>query len=490
MPGDKRIKTGKRDFPQEASSGSDRERPVYKRLETIFDVRSVVFALAGREADQLTLDIIDRFRTEIAVLIEADAIAERLSLDPPDVCFIGPVDDSSLDEKLSLCRALRESGYGGVLILLAMEVTGAGGTSGVTAAGFDNFLLGGEVDAKLEDTVTWAITNRKRKNKFRIQFDNNPDAFFTIDRAGRIYDINIGGLAGLALSPKRVVVGAMNVSELGTLGSFSTHVQPLIVPEHVGRTFTHTVFEGASIFQLKTRIHNVVTIGLVATVVKTDITTTMYERTLDILISSVTLLSQRDNYTAGHSSRVYRYALLIAEALGMGGSGRFMRELSFAALLHDIGKIGVRDNILLKPGKLAPEEYDELMTHSVKGYKMLQHYEFLQGTSDIVLAHHERPDGRGYPDKLRRNRIPFGAAIIAVADGFDAMTSNRPYRRSLPFDKAVAEVREGAGAQFDREASSALLSIVKPEMVEEVRRSSLRPLSAIASEMVSGIVSA
>jgi HD-GYP domain-containing protein (c-di-GMP phosphodiesterase class II) len=133
-------------------------------------------------------------------------------------------------------------------------------------------------------------------------------------------------------------------------------------------------------------------IGLVATVIKTDITETIYSRSIDILLHSVNLLSERDHYTAGHSSRVHHYCRMIVESLGLHNEKRFKRDLYFAALLHDIGKIGIRDDILLKETRLTKKEFSMLESHPEKGYNALKHYRFLDKSTIYILNHHERPD--------------------------------------------------------------------------------------------------
>jgi len=179
-----------------------------------------------------------------------------------------------------------------------------------------------------------------------------------------------------------------------------------------------------------------------------------YESTLHAL---VTALDFRDNETHGHSWRVVEYAMLVACKLGLEEP-----ELTWVrrgAILHDVGKIGVSDAILRKPGKLDAEEWEEMKNHPEMGYRMLQHIKFLEPALGIVLSHQERWDGGGYPRGLEGEEIPLGARIFAVVDTFDAMTSDRPYRPALSIEKAVEEVRTFAGTQFDPTVADAFLSI-------------------------------
>jgi putative nucleotidyltransferase with HDIG domain len=179
-----------------------------------------------------------------------------------------------------------------------------------------------------------------------------------------------------------------------------------------------------------------------------------YGETLQALVGAVDL---RDSETAGHSERVMAYAIEIAAA--MGCSEKQLITIARGALLHDIGKIGTPDSILMKPGPLTVEERLVMETHVGVGYSLLNHIAFLADAAEIVLAHHERFDGTGYPQSLSGLGIPLGARIFAVADTLDAMTSDRPYRRALTFAAAREEIMRESGRQFDPEVVSAFLSI-------------------------------
>jgi HD-GYP domain-containing protein (c-di-GMP phosphodiesterase class II) len=149
----------------------------------------------------------------------------------------------------------------------------------------------------------------------------------------------------------------------------------------------------------------------------------------------------RDQYTGGHTRRVTDYAVLLAEELKLSATERY--QIQIGTPLHDIGKIGIDDAILRKPGKLTPEEFEMMKTHTVKGAAILQAMDNLRLIIPIVRHHHERwdgTDGTGYPDGLARDGIPLTARIVAVADAFDAMTSDRPYRSALRTDHAFREL--------------------------------------------------
>lgn len=179
-----------------------------------------------------------------------------------------------------------------------------------------------------------------------------------------------------------------------------------------------------------------------------------YKITLEAL---VTALDAREHETQAHSQRVREYALALAKVVGLKHDD--LIQTGRGALLHDVGKIGVRDSILLKPGKLNEEEWVEMRKHPQIGYNILQSIEFLSPAAEIVLCHQERWDGAGYPNRLAGLDIPLGARIFAVVDTMDAMTSDRPYRKALSFEAAIAEIRSCAGAQFDPRITEAFLSI-------------------------------
>lgn len=163
----------------------------------------------------------------------------------------------------------------------------------------------------------------------------------------------------------------------------------------------------------------------------------------------------KDPYTHGHSERVTEYALMIAEAMCLDERDR--QQLKYAATLHDIGKIGIAGRVLNKPGSLTDEEYSHVKTHPLLGDTIVEPVEFLQGPRPIILHHHERFDGKGYPDGLKGMGIPLCARILAVADAFEAMRSDRPYRRALPLEVAKDELRRNAGTQFDPEVVNIFL---------------------------------
>lgn len=172
----------------------------------------------------------------------------------------------------------------------------------------------------------------------------------------------------------------------------------------------------------------------------------------------VTTLEAKDPYTKSHSARVTGFAIKIARELGLGQEE--IDSLAFAGYLHDIGKIGIRDDILLKPGKLLVREYDIIKQHPVISEKIVQHLGLLPKEKAIIRHHHERWDGKGYPDGLKDEEIPLLSRILTVADVYDALTSNRPYRKSKSRDEAIKIMEENKYSQFDGKIVDALLSVL------------------------------
>jgi hypothetical protein len=174
--------------------------------------------------------------------------------------------------------------------------------------------------------------------------------------------------------------------------------------------------------------------------------------------SLVSALDSKDTYTRGHSERVALYSKRISESMGYDNAAA--ERLYLSGLLHDVGKIGVSDATLRKPGKLTDEEYEEIRKHPDDGWAILRDLEQLNYVLPGVLHHHEQVDGSGYPDRLVGEQIPQDARIMAVADAYDAMTSDRAYRAGMPHEKAIGIIASGAGTQWDATVVDAFLSVI------------------------------
>jgi len=180
------------------------------------------------------------------------------------------------------------------------------------------------------------------------------------------------------------------------------------------------------------------------------------ERTyVETILALALAVEAKDPYSAGHSKRVGFYASKIGEQMGLDVETQ--RILSHAGILHDIGKIGIKDDILLKPGMLTPDEQKIMQQHSVIGEAIVKPVRSLHQVVSLVRHHHERFDGTGYPDALKGEAIPIGARVLAVADTYDAMVTDRPYRRRLSLEEARAELKRNAGIQHDPTVVDAFL---------------------------------
>lgn len=180
-----------------------------------------------------------------------------------------------------------------------------------------------------------------------------------------------------------------------------------------------------------------------------------------------TAIEARDPYTRHHSRSVARLSVRLGRAMGLSRTDLY--ELHLGGLMHDIGKIGVADEILLKPGKLTPDEVRAIQAHVDWSYSIISPISSLKSVSQIVRHHHERYDGKGYPDGLVGEEIPLGARIVAVVDMFEAMTEDRPYRSGLSIDVAVKELHRVAGSQIDPDCMLAFLDLLRSDgvLVEE-----------------------
>jgi len=188
----------------------------------------------------------------------------------------------------------------------------------------------------------------------------------------------------------------------------------------------------------------------------------------ETLLGLVSALDLREHNTRLHSQRVREYTELLARRFGVDEKSR--REIGFGALLHDVGKIATPDQILLKPDKLTDEEWQEMRKHPDAGYHIVQRIGFLKEAAEIVHAHHERYDGNGYPRGLKGNEIPLGARLFMVADVYDALTSQRPYKAPLSHEESTAEIAKHAESQFDPAVVATFMAIPAEELQMIARR--------------------
>jgi len=207
---------------------------------------------------------------------------------------------------------------------------------------------------------------------------------------------------------------------------------------------------------------------------------------IDTIISLTRALEMRDMETEGHSERVVNLSLFIGEKLGLDKVE--LGRLVVGSYLHDVGKIGVPDSILLKPGKLDVEERKIIETHVIKGYEIISDVEFLKQAGDVVLYHHEKWDGSGYPEKLKGDDIPLNARIFALVDVFDALRSDRPYKKAFSVEKTMAIIEEGRGSHFDPQVADVLLTMKHDEVLDINKNLDKQRVMKIVHESVASLM--
>ena len=238
---------------------------------------------------------------------------------------------------------------------------------------------------------------------------------------------------------KGMPIGALNVTAKKTSTPFTGRDEELLI--NVARM-------GAIAFQ-NSRLHEQIQADYLKT-----------------MMTLAVILDARDPYTKRHSENVTRYSVAIAKEMGFNPAQ--IEIIRRSGLLHDIGKIGIRDDILLKPGKLTNEEFEQIKIHPVKSQEIVSSLPFLKEVAMLVRHHHERYDGKGYPDGKSGEDIELGSRIMAVSDSFDAMTTDRPYRKRLPLEEAIAELIRCKGTQFDPKVVDNFIAILQnnPKIAE------------------------
>jgi putative nucleotidyltransferase with HDIG domain len=204
----------------------------------------------------------------------------------------------------------------------------------------------------------------------------------------------------------------------------------------------------------------------------------------DMVNTLIDVIAAKDNFTGGHSIKVCEYSILLAQKLELSKSD--LTKILKASILHDIGKMGIPDSILLKPDALSDDEYGRIKSHPEIGCRILTRVKGLEDILPMILSHHERVDGKGYPNGLVSESIPEGAKIIAIADAYDAMTSNRPYRKALAKKEARKRLLEGAGTQFDAEYVEKFIEVIDSDNIERLddyRKKDIRKIKEYAGIM-------
>ncbi len=289
-----------------------------------------------------------------------------------------------------------------------------------------------------------------------------------------LIDLNMPGMGGMELlrhihatQPEMAVVMISGVTDLDTAlasigaGAFGYVSKPFSIKAVVSTVERaldkrRLILENRNYQQNLEQLVKVRTDELERALEKIEST---YDATIRALGAALDL---RDSETEDHSVRVARYSMVLARILGVS-EGRKLKDMEWGAYLHDIGKIGVADSILRKPGPLTPEEREIIQTHPALGHRILKGVPFLHGAAATVLCHHEWFNGAGYPRGLVGAQIPLSARIFAVVDAMDAMTTDRPYRKALPLVEVTIELRKLSNRQFDPVVVDAYLSVPESE---------------------------
>lgn len=200
--------------------------------------------------------------------------------------------------------------------------------------------------------------------------------------------------------------------------------------------------------------------------VENDVNEAHFSSLLSSLMTMAWFVEARDPYTGGHLWRVAKFSELVALKAGL--SQDEAARISLGGFLHDLGKVGIPDAILRKTEKLTDDEYDVIKTHPDIGFRMLSGHPLAELVKDAVLLHHERPDGRGYPQGLMADQISDMAKVVGLCDAFDAMTSSRPYRAGMPQEKALSIIAANKGSQFDAEFADALIALGDSEQLQHI----------------------
>ncbi|MGB9694997.1 MAG: HD domain-containing phosphohydrolase, partial [Caldisericaceae bacterium] len=264
------------------------------------------------------------------------------------------------------------------------------------------------------------------------------------------------------------------------LKGVTDYEQALIVPVS-SKDYAVYLFGGGKLDTEEEKVLIEITKDIIPLVENRELLREMQQGYVETLVSLSQAIESKDPYTSEHSEGVTVYSYLIARKLNL--PFKKMRTLLYAAILHDVGKIGIPDAILQKPGKLTDEEYNIVKMHPELGERIVGTVSFLKESSQVLLHHHERYDGKGYPSQLSGEEIPFLSRILSVADAFDAMTTARPYRKAFSFDEAVKELLKQKGLQFDPKIVDAFLSIPREE-IESVFAN--KPVIQIFNEVLLG----
>jgi putative nucleotidyltransferase with HDIG domain len=333
----------------------------------------------------------------------------------------------------------------------------------ISHADFTNFhIINESVNHHFE--VASARAQRVHKDNRQAQADrfrvkNEPAAMAGVDSS------SLAGLIREVVSDEIPLLISQNNGARGLPKDLlSVMVVPLKIREKVFGVLTAGILEGTVRFSEKDLYYLAFMAQNAAQSIENlALYENIYENLFSTLYAFVNAVEARDLYTRQHSSRVTGISLIIGRQLGC--TGEELDILNFAGHLHDIGKIGIRDDILLKPGRLTQEEFEKIKEHPAIGANILEQLGMWEKERQIIRCHHERFDGRGYPDGLKEEQIPFLARILSVADVYDAMASDRAYRKRMEERIILKVIHEGSGTQFDPDIVAAFDKVYKKGLI-------------------------
>lgn len=301
---------------------------------------------------------------------------------------------------------------------------------------------------------------------------NVSQIFISIYSSGLIYEA-LGGKIGITSFPQSIALiifySTINSSIVSMLLSFVSGKSPFSIwVDSVKGILVNTTLVGSIgilMAMVSVKMGNTAVLLFFGPLFIARYSYRQYKEMRDTYMETINAfnkaLEAKDPYTSGHSLRVQQYSEKLGEALGL--PSKKMMNIKTAAVLHDIGKIGVDDFILRKPGKLTKEEFDMIKKHPEIGSDILTDVDFLRNAAGIIRSHHERYDGNGYPDGIKGDEIPVESTILSIADVYDAMTSDRPYRGALSKEEALAEIKANAGIQFSPSVANKFVEIMSEE---------------------------
>ena len=327
-------------------------------------------------------------------------------------------------------------------------------------------------------TLATSLTTRRRAASHKILF--NVCLFIvTILGAGYVFQL-VGGRATANISELVLPMAACGVTYFG-INTFGVSIIVALVQQanawriwqrtYLWTTITHLVGFvplGAIIAVIFAHIGipgvGLFLVPLMLARYSFKLYTDMRQVHFDTVRALTSAIDASDPYTRGHSERVTKYSVAIARAMRL--SERRVQAIEYAGFLHDMGKIGINHDILEKPGSLTEDEWRSMREHPAIGARIVSDLDFLKGAREVVLYHHERYDGGGYPEGLAGDHIPLEARITKVADAFDAMMSDRPYRASLGMRSAIGELERGRGTEFDPTVVDVFVGLVKKKQLD------------------------